>query len=251
MAGKYAMWSEYRQRRREKGLCEKCGKRPLMTACLCSVCNDKMKARGRARAARLISAGKCIFCGKSEPIPGTKECPACKERRYRRDKARESNRLSRGLCARCDRPVVKGKTRCESCLETLKARSSAVRRQRNAAGVCVTCGSPSVLNGQRRCGECRDKALAKYQKLKDAVFAGYGGYVCKCCGETESAFLSLDHVDNDGAADRREFGCGWRFLRVVLKEGCTRNLQVLCMNCQWGKRLCGTCPHKKRQSERG
>src|ERR1039458_4628209 len=33
---------------------------------------------------------------------------------------------------------------------------------------------------------------------KALTFAAYGGYECKCCGETEKAFLTIDHINNDG-----------------------------------------------------
>src|SRR5215467_11339214 len=37
--------------------------------------------------------------------------------------------------------------------------------------------------------------------LREAVYVGYGGK-CQCCGEKEPAFLTVDHVNNDGHLER-------------------------------------------------
>lgn len=89
------------------------------------------------------------------------------------------------------------------------------------------------------------------RRLKDAVFGAYGGYRCACCGETERAFLSIDHVKNDGAKMRREvlgsrLASGSRTYRWLKQHNFPAGYQVLCMNCQWGKRLTGVCPHQAR-----
>ena len=34
---------------------------------------------------------------------------------------------------------------------------------------------------------------------REQVFEAYGGYKCNCCGESEPMFLSIDHIDNNGA----------------------------------------------------
>jgi len=75
---------------------------------------------------------------------------------------------------------------------------------------------------------------------------GYGGYKCACCGETEPKFLSIDHINNDGAKHKREFNLrtGDEVYRWLVKNGFPPGFQVLCMNCNWGKRFNGNvCPH--------
>ncbi len=104
---------------------------------------------------------------------------------------------------------------------------------------------------ERRAGWEANRRLAK-GRIKDAVFGAYGGYVCACCGETERLFLSIDHVKNDGASWRKEiFGTrlatGWQTYRWLFKHGFPAGFQVLCMNCNFGKRMNnGTCPHLER-----
>jgi recombinational DNA repair protein (RecF pathway) len=82
--------------------------------------------------------------------------------------------------------------------------------------------------------------------VRDAVYIAYGGYRCACCGEAERAFLSIDHVNNDGAAHKREckLRTGEQLYRWLARNQFPAEFQILCMNCQWGKRNNkGVCPH--------
>lgn len=94
---------------------------------------------------------------------------------------------------------------------------------------------------------------ARYKReLKRATFEAYGGCRCACCGETEFLFLTLDHIENDGMAERlRLFGSKYRggheFYISLKKRGYPPGYQVLCMNCNFGKRMNqGICPHTKK-----
>lgn len=94
----------------------------------------------------------------------------------------------------------------------------------------------------------RVRALAAQRlsnrKLKDAVYKKYGGYKCACCGETEEAFLSIDHVNNDGALQRRQVDRR-KIYKWIVSNGFPSGYQILCMNCNFGKaRNGGICPHK-------
>jgi hypothetical protein len=91
---------------------------------------------------------------------------------------------------------------------------------------------------------------AHYAKgLKDAAYAAYGGYVCLCCGETQHAFLSLDHVNGDGRQHRKEVGgcgSGSRLYLWLKRHGYPAGMfQVLCMNCNFAKGHFGVCPHQE------
>ena len=83
---------------------------------------------------------------------------------------------------------------------------------------------------------------------KNQVFAAYGGYICKCCGEDEPMFLSIDHIHNNGAAERKSGlyrGSGSAFYQWLRKQKFPSGYQVLCMNCQIGKhKNGGVCPHQ-------
>ena len=81
---------------------------------------------------------------------------------------------------------------------------------------------------------------------------------CRCCGETIIEFLHLDHVAGDGAAHRRKIGMpqgvaeqkhrvniGGNGLPYWLKKNnWPEGFQVLCANCNVGKRIGKYCPHE-------
>lgn len=90
---------------------------------------------------------------------------------------------------------------------------------------------------------------------KDEVYRAYGGYRCACCGETEPMFLSIDHIDNNGAEERRSglyAATSTSFYRWLRKSGFPSGYQVLCMNCQVGKhKNGGICPHQTCLNTKG
>ena len=75
------------------------------------------------------------------------------------------------------------------------------------------------------------------------VYEVYGSS-CRCCGETEPLFLTVDHINNDGAAHRRQMGHK-NMLLWLARNNYPPGFQTLCMNCNLGKaRNKGTCPHE-------
>ena len=121
-----------------------------------------------------------------------------------------------GLCAYCDSPAYKDRVCCESC-----------QKERN------------------------ELSIIRNSIARDALYKHYGNK-CACCGETESMFLSIDHINNDGAKHRKELwtlasrrSSGTHLYKWIIKNNYPANFQLLCMNCNTGKhRNGGTCPHK-------
>jgi len=102
----------------------------------------------------------------------------------------------------------------------------------------------------------RNYGMVHRLAVKQQVFEYYGSK-CACCGETEFIFLTLDHVNNDGAEHRRQLagpnGEGRnvspdKIFRILVRtnfEDADR-FQVLCYNCNCGRRSNhGVCPHKE------
>lgn len=83
------------------------------------------------------------------------------------------------------------------------------------------------------------------KSLRFEVFSAYGGK-CSCCGETNYGFLSIDHINRDGKADRAKHRNRFGQLYSWLKENDypRDRYRLMCMNCNWGSRHTGTCPHK-------
>jgi hypothetical protein len=122
------------------------------------------------------------------------------------------------------------------------------------SGVCAKCGRKPAAPGRRSCSEClqaaTDRAVARYYRMRDAIF-DYYGRECACCGEDEPSFLTIDHKDGGGRQHKRErlrTGgkdlYGWLFARRF-PDG----YQTLCFNCNCGRyRNGGTCPHRERRA---
>ena len=69
------------------------------------------------------------------------------------------------------------------------------------------------------------------------------GHVCSCCGETRREFLSVDHIEGDGAAHRRAVGSGAPMYRWIIDNNYPDNLRLLCHNCNLALGFYGYCPH--------
>ena len=81
--------------------------------------------------------------------------------------------------------------------------------------------------------------------LKAKVFNHYGPF-CACCGEDIPQFLTIDHVNNDGAAHRRDSWHGSKIYQYIVENDYPDTFQVLCMNCNFGKYMNGgVCPHEE------
>lgn len=90
----------------------------------------------------------------------------------------------------------------------------------------------------KTCYGKRDRAKLKLDMLE--AF----NYKCSCCGETHPYFLSLDHINNDGAKQREIYN-EQQMYRQARREGWPKDkYQCLCMSCNFAKGHFGMCPHK-------
>jgi hypothetical protein len=97
----------------------------------------------------------------------------------------------------------------------------------------------------------RQYTKAKRISRRERIFSAYGNR-CICCGETRHIFLCLDHINNDGAVERRALGISNtrsgnadKVYYKVIRDGFPKDrYQLLCHNCNWAKSH-GGCPHKE------
>lgn len=89
--------------------------------------------------------------------------------------------------------------------------------------------------------------------LRQETMNHYGGAICACCGENDLRFLTIDHINNDGAIIRKRFGnrCGGTYTYELLRRlNWPDGIQVLCWNCNCGRAMNnGVCPHKEILAE--
>ena len=158
----------------------------------------------------------CKVCAMAQPERYRKICTACGHERPVIDFHRQSRTAYRiPICRGCD---------VRATIEKNKRRPHVVSRRRKRHN----------------------------QTIRAEVYQAYGGPKCACCGESELSFLTLDHVHNDGAEWRRAiFKTNKGRGGISTYEWCKRNgyppiFQVLCWNCQQGKRFNGgICPHQR------
>lgn len=120
---------------------------------------------------------------------------------------------------------------------------------------CKECFKPGRLIRQKNYKK-REKGHAselRYRrKLKTIVMSYYcaGEPHCMCpgCDVKILEFLTLDHIEENGADHRRQLGkgtqsCGINTYRWAKNNNYPSGFQVLCFNCNFGKHVCGVCPH--------
>lgn len=166
----------------------------------------------RASQAKYKKLGLCIFCGKIPPLENVQACRACGIKNNEKQKKRREKFLELKICL-CGNNQLVTKNHCANC-----------RTKHNA--------------GTKR----------RWAVVKNEVFESYGGYKCVCCNEKEKTFLSIDHINSDGAKHRKEIGS--TLYHWLMKNKFPSGFQVLCMNCQWGKKNnSGICPHQSKKNK--
>ena len=125
------------------------------------------------------------------------------------------------------------------------------RKLKKDPSLCITCLKRSRISGLSQCSHCLNIRRNRYQMLKEEVLNAYGGLVCACCGETESKFLCLDHINNDRSTQCKELNwknpSSGRLYGYLKNKGFPKGYQVLCWNCNRGKwSNVGICPHKTK-----
>lgn len=93
------------------------------------------------------------------------------------------------------------------------------------------------------------KAAAKQRQwsreYKAMVVAHYGGK-CVCCGDDHFKFMTIEHLNNDGAEQRRTKHPkqGYLWWKWIVDNGYPDDLTVMCFNCNHAKGVYGRCPHE-------
>lgn len=112
--------------------------------------------------------------------------------------------------------------------------------------ICRFCGKR--IRADSKYGICRG-CKSNSETIRVQILKHYGKE-CACCGETEPLFLTIDHINNDGALHRGQRNRG--MFRWLAEHNFPNdpNLQVLCWNCNSGKYLNnGVCPHEINRRE--
>ena len=248
----------YRQRIAD-GVCTTCGvNKPRHNVKTCQGCFDKVSGnRDTAKATesklklRLnrIDNNLCVDCGEYEPVDIKKRCNNCLKRRKEYNKSSHLKCINNKLCVRCGIDVSCQKYKiCQDC----RRKELAIKRQKYIdLGLCKTCGINEIRAEDKTiCQRCFDRLKKnrkiRRHKLKIEIFEHYGNK-CNCCGESIVEFLTIDHVNNDGAEHKRMLNTkdSDRVYKDIQRQGYPDDYQILCYNCNYAKGIHGRCPHQK------
>jgi hypothetical protein len=112
-------------------------------------------------------------------------------------------------------------------------------REKHKALVAANKQKPEVQERSRR------NAKANRAKVRAWVVEQYGGR-CSCpnCPETNTKFLTLDHINNDGNQHRKIVKHA--IYTWAKTNNCPPTLRLLCWNCNSGRQYNGgICPHEE------
>lgn len=119
--------------------------------------------------------------------------------------------------------------------------------------LCVNC----VIKKSSKRESAKD-CIIKYSSLKQRrlwnkkytlnkrleLINGYGS-ICACCEENNLLYLTIDHINNDGADEKRRFNNNmFAFYKKLKTFNFPKdNYQLLCYNCNCSKGAYGQCYH--------
>ena len=147
-------------------------------------------------------------------------------------------------CKRCGEVKPEDQFKFNKTLGTIGNICKDCRRKRDAEQRAT---NPEKFRDARRKwneahpGRQRELSRARDRRLRKAVIDAYGGK-CACCGETEFAFLVIDHINGGGTEHRR--AVHGKVYSELRRRGFPPGYRVLCWNCNWAYRLYGNCPHQ-------
>lgn len=118
---------------------------------------------------------------------------------------------------------------------------SCERIQRTNNGLCKLCGM-RAKKGKKHCQKHLNlfsrNAKERNQKDKIAAFNHYGKQ-CAFCNQSTFIFLTIDHINNDGAEHRKSLrngkNQGHNIYAWLRKNNYPKGFQTLCYNCNCAK----------------
>lgn len=123
------------------------------------------------------------------------------------------------------------------------------RMKRGIDTICKLCNLGKTIEWKKiqdpvKEKERHRKVSARWvEDLKFEVLSHYG--VCYCCGESRIEFLTIDHINGDGAVHRKEINMiGYRFYVWLRNNNYPEEFRTACANCNMATRFNKVCPHK-------
>lgn len=154
---------------------------------------------------------------------GFKKCSHCFETKL----LSEYTKCRKGKCLDCSRAYHRAYTKTPKSRAKDREYRSGVYHERQLA----------VQNTSRH--NLKLQTLIAYSKTNPPS--------CECCSEAEYQFLSLDHINGGGNAERRKFGDTYNLMAHLRQSNWPEGYRVLCFSCNLALGRYGYCPHKTEQ----
>jgi len=124
-----------------------------------------------------------------------------------------------------------------------KEKLKELRVYRKSINKCTYCGKNPIEQGGSLCERCKERQTTNRFKRKIKAFLHYGD-ACQCCGEKILAFLTIDHINNDGAEHRKTVKNIYDWL---IQNNYPEGFRIRCRNCNSGANINkGECPHEQK-----
>ena len=158
------------------------------------------------------------------------------------------------VCTKCSKHTEKHRERSRVCRECTAERHASWYKQNRDRLAVMDRERYHLKKCDPKAQETRRARNKRYyNNIRDKTIITYGGFRCSCecgCSVSEPMFLTLDHINNDGAEHRRILtknsatrGAGLGLYHHLKRNGFPPGLRVLCSNCNHGRyRNGGTCP---------
>lgn len=172
------------KRRKEKGLCVRCGKKePIEGRAMCAECTEYHRTYEKETRIFYKSIGICPKCKKDKIYEGENLCLKCYEKTYSDKEICDKSKYDRrkyhekwyekskkqGLCVRCGKGKTKaGHVYCDRCLAVRRRKEKETRKEKDplhleraervSYGYCYICGDELDRKG-RACTKCADRVF--------------------------------------------------------------------------------------------
>ena len=133
------------KKRKDNGLCPRCGKLLDREGHYCSECNAKHNKYVKETRAFLRKQGMCPVCGKEKLFGDEKQCISCRQKAYDRRKPLTEEQKNR-YSAR------------------FNEHRKSIYKERSENGICTRCGKYKAEKGKKKCRICLDKDAEMHRK---------------------------------------------------------------------------------------
>lgn len=122
------------------------------------------------------------------------------------------------------------------------------------ANRCLACRKSSLKRWRVEHPRHRtwNREWARKRRMDVLLRVGGKNLKCKCCGEDQIEFLTIDHKNGDGTTHRKSFGKSkgtpsqfYAWVRRVPLREVRKMLQILCWCCNCSIGSWGYCPHQQ------